>query len=287
MNDYEREGVIKGEALILQTLESKLGVSISRVSLERVNFDEKNNLYTLNDYGHVISLRIKNFDDLYGDGPLGRITEEICSLSSLEYLYLIGQNISYIHGRIKNLKKLVILDLWANPVVKIPHEILELNNLKAFYLSGSNSILPHINLLPYMKDIKFEKTLEIGEIWQLIQTDLNEKEQAEREKLTKKFNEQREQPTVIYPPKEILNTLLIKSRNFEYVILWMLGNNFVCGWFDLKSNPLNISRATLSKYLTILTHKFYTCKVSKGYYMITVSGRKRLQELEKSIINKE
>ena len=92
MPSYESTGVIRGEAFILQALEGKLGVHITRVLLERVNFDIHNNLFALNDNGHIIGLRLSNYDDRHG--PLGYITEDICSLTFLEYLYLVNQNIS-------------------------------------------------------------------------------------------------------------------------------------------------------------------------------------------------
>ena len=48
-----------------------------------------------------------------------------------------------------------------------------------------------------------------------------------------------------------------------------------------------MSPATLSKYLNILITNDYVCKVSKGAYMITESGRRRLSKIENSIKNIE
>lgn len=298
MTSYESMGVIRGEALILQALEGKLGVHITRVSLERVNFDTHNNLFALNDNGHIIGLRLSNYDDRHG--PLGYITEDICSLTSLEYLYLVSQNISIIPAKIKELTKLALLDLLSNPIAVIPHELIELSSLKAFYFSGENSIIPYINVLPFLKTVKFKGNLEIGKLWHVIQDDLDtkkkceiaelnkerkiqEQKQKQQEELNEKLSELKVPKIIKYPPKEILFSKLEENRDFEYVILWMLFNNDYCTWSELKSKPLNISQATLSKYLSLLVDNRYVYKVTKGYYVITESGKRRLSEIESSI----
>jgi Leucine-rich repeat (LRR) protein len=124
-------------------------------------------------------LRLSNWDDRYG--PLDYITEDIYSLTSLEYLYLVSQNISIIPIKIKELTKLALLDLWSNPIAVIPHELIELSSLKALYLSGENSIIPYINVLLFLKSMEFKGNLEIGKLWSVIQDDLDKK-RGKREK---------------------------------------------------------------------------------------------------------
>jgi tetratricopeptide (TPR) repeat protein/Mn-dependent DtxR family transcriptional regulator len=82
-----------------------------------------------------------------------------------------------------------------------------------------------------------------------------------------------------YPPEGIITPMKI-NKDFEYIILWMLFNNESCTWSDFKSKPVNISPATLSKYLNILISNGYIEKEKKGEYKITSEGRKQYTELQ-------
>ena len=82
-----------------------------------------------------------------------------------------------------------------------------------------------------------------------------------------------------YPPEEIITPMKI-NKDFEYIILWMLYNNEYCTWSDFKSKPVNISPATLSKYLNILISNGYIEKEKKGEYKITSEGRSQYTELQ-------
>jgi Mn-dependent DtxR family transcriptional regulator len=59
----------------------------------------------------------------------------------------------------------------------------------------------------------------------------------------------------------------------------MLNNNDECNWSDFLEKPLEISLATLSKYMNILMSNSYVEKVSKGIYKVTSEGRKRYIDL--------
>ncbi|MHA2287889.1 MAG: tetratricopeptide repeat protein [Promethearchaeota archaeon] len=82
-----------------------------------------------------------------------------------------------------------------------------------------------------------------------------------------------------YPPEGIITPMKI-NKDFEYIILWMLYNNDFCTWSDFKSKPVNISPATLSKYLNILISNGFIEKAKKGEYIITSEGRKQYTELQ-------
>ena len=84
---------------------------------------------------------------------------------------------------------------------------------------------------------------------------------------------------VKFPPEGIITPMKI-NKDFEHIILWMLYNNDVCSWSDFKSDPVNISRATLSKYLSILTSNGFIEKEMKGKYKITPEGRKKYADLQ-------
>ncbi|MFW9941848.1 MAG: tetratricopeptide repeat protein [Candidatus Thorarchaeota archaeon] len=81
--------------------------------------------------------------------------------------------------------------------------------------------------------------------------------------------------TTIYPPGEILNPILGKT-DYEYIILWMLNNNYICEWSDFTAE---ISESTLSGHLRKLKIKGYIEKPEKAKYMITSTGRERFREL--------
>ena len=202
----------------------------------------------------------------------------------MQILSFRNQNLATIPTCIKNLTYLEKLDLSYNEIREIPNFVKELTQLTELYLADEELNVPHRNIFDCLNIADIKENISLKALSELF-AELEKKEQTEREELTRKFNEKKELSTIIYPPSEILSNLLSKPRDFEYIILWMLGNNFACGWSDFKSDPLNISPATLSKYLLILITNGYVCKVSKGYYMITTTGRKRLRKIE-SIINK-
>lgn len=82
-----------------------------------------------------------------------------------------------------------------------------------------------------------------------------------------------------YPPEGIITPMKI-NKDFEYIILWMLYNNESCTWSHFKSKPVNISPATLSKYLNILKSNGYIEQEKKGEYRITSEGRRQYTELQ-------
>jgi len=84
---------------------------------------------------------------------------------------------------------------------------------------------------------------------------------------------------VNFPPEGIISPMKI-NKDFEHIILWMLNNNDVCSWSDFKSDPVNISQATLSKYLSILMSNGFIEKEMKGKYKITSEGRKQYADLQ-------
>lgn len=84
---------------------------------------------------------------------------------------------------------------------------------------------------------------------------------------------------VKFPPEGIITPMKI-NKDFEHIILWMLYNNDHCSWSDFKSDPVNISQATLSKYLTILINSGFIEKEKKGKYKITLEGRKQYADLQ-------
>jgi tetratricopeptide (TPR) repeat protein/Mn-dependent DtxR family transcriptional regulator len=82
-----------------------------------------------------------------------------------------------------------------------------------------------------------------------------------------------------FPPEGIIMPMKI-NKDFEYIILWMLYNNDYCTWSDFKSKPVNISPATLSKYLNILINNEFIEKEKKGEYKITSEGRRQYTDLQ-------
>ncbi|NVM43673.1 MAG: tetratricopeptide repeat protein [Candidatus Lokiarchaeota archaeon] len=85
--------------------------------------------------------------------------------------------------------------------------------------------------------------------------------------------------TIKYPSEEIISTFNV-NKDFEYIILWMLHNNDRCRWADFKANPLNISQASLSKYLKLMIANDQILREKKGEYKITPEGRKHYIEIQ-------
>ncbi|MBY9014070.1 MAG: hypothetical protein KGD68_00115 [Candidatus Lokiarchaeota archaeon] len=84
---------------------------------------------------------------------------------------------------------------------------------------------------------------------------------------------------VKFPPEGIITPMKI-NKDFEHIILWMLYNNNHCSWSDFNSDPVNISNATLSKYLTLLISNGFIEKEKKGEYKITPEGRQQYAEIQ-------
>lgn len=83
-----------------------------------------------------------------------------------------------------------------------------------------------------------------------------------------------------YPPKELISPSRVEKKDFEYIILWMLDNNEDCNWSTFLEKPLEISLATLSKYINLLKRKGFVSRVSKGVYKITLKGKQRFFDLK-------
>ena len=83
---------------------------------------------------------------------------------------------------------------------------------------------------------------------------------------------------VNYPPDDIINPSLNRP-NYEYIILWILSNNEVCTWADLK---VKVNKSTLSIYLNKLIKAGYVQKNDFNQYSITSKGRERYYQLGQS-----
>ncbi len=81
-----------------------------------------------------------------------------------------------------------------------------------------------------------------------------------------------------YPPEEIIKPIFGKP-NYEFIILWILNNNQVCTWANLKEK---ITHSTLSNYLTRLKDRGYIEKRAYNQYKITSRGRDRFYELSEA-----
>ncbi|MFW9865127.1 MAG: hypothetical protein ACFFEN_03440 [Candidatus Thorarchaeota archaeon] len=78
-----------------------------------------------------------------------------------------------------------------------------------------------------------------------------------------------------YPPEEILKPIIGKP-NYEYIILWILSNNEVCSWSDLKKK---VNKSTLSIYLNKLKQEGSILKSEFNQYRITKKGREKYYRL--------
>ncbi|UCD02248.1 MAG: hypothetical protein JSV23_04305 [Promethearchaeota archaeon] len=84
--------------------------------------------------------------------------------------------------------------------------------------------------------------------------------------------------SINYPPKEILEPIFGKP-DYELIILWILSNNDVCTWADLKEK---VKHSTLSIYLNKLKDKGYIDKSKYNEYHITTKGKDRFYELSQA-----
>ncbi|MFX1499870.1 MAG: tetratricopeptide repeat protein [Promethearchaeota archaeon] len=78
-----------------------------------------------------------------------------------------------------------------------------------------------------------------------------------------------------YPPKSIL-----RRREYDHWILWMLYNNNYCKWSDFLESPLSINQSSLSKNLNSLMDKGFIKKEEKDY-RITRLGKSEYSNILK------
>ncbi len=81
-----------------------------------------------------------------------------------------------------------------------------------------------------------------------------------------------------YPPEEIIKPIFGKP-NYEFIILWILNNNEICTWANLK---VKVKHSTLSIYIKKLIERDYIEKSSFNQYKITSKGRDRYYELSQA-----
>lgn len=282
---FVQEGVYPSEAPVLALLEKLIDPN------DYVN-------YEIDNEGHVVQLLIyesyevsmdllpipicelKFLQELtFQSQNIRKIPECIRNLTNLERLSLDYNNIRDFPKAIEELKNLTYLDLSYNKIQEIPAFVNELTQLNYLYLADEELNVPHRNVFDCLDIADLKENLSLKGLSELF-AELEKKEQLEREKLTRIFNERQEPWNIIYPPKETLHSFTNKSKKFEFVVLWMLTNNFSCEWLDFKEEPLNMSPATLSKYLKFLAERLYILKVSKTSYMIMELGKRRLREIE-------
>jgi len=97
----------------------------------------------------------------------------------------------------------------------------------------------------------------------------------------KRFHElssgkEEEKPKLNYPPE-----IILRRRNYDDWILWMLYNNNSCRWSDFLEKPLSINNSSLSKSLNSLKDNRYLRK-DEGNYKITESGKIEYSRMLKS-----
>jgi tetratricopeptide (TPR) repeat protein len=86
-------------------------------------------------------------------------------------------------------------------------------------------------------------------------------------------------PTPInFPPEEVKKPIFGKT-DFELIILWMVNNNEVCTWANLKQL---VKPSTLSIYLKNLQKAELIIKKKFNSYSITTKGKDRFYELSQS-----
>jgi tetratricopeptide (TPR) repeat protein/Mn-dependent DtxR family transcriptional regulator len=90
-----------------------------------------------------------------------------------------------------------------------------------------------------------------------------------------------------FPPDAIL-----RRRNYDHWILWMVYNNNYCKWADFLGDPLSINQSSLSKNLNSLLDKEFVKKEEKEYRITRLgkteySNMLRLYDLDRQSILEE
>ncbi|MFX1419379.1 MAG: tetratricopeptide repeat protein [Promethearchaeota archaeon] len=78
-----------------------------------------------------------------------------------------------------------------------------------------------------------------------------------------------------FPPEGIL-----KRRNYDHWILWMLYNNYSCKWSDFRQEPLQINQSSLSNNLNILIDDGLVSRENKEYVISPLGKTEYLRILK-------
>jgi len=153
-----------------------------------------------------------------------------------------------------------------NPIVgKVDYEFIilwMLNNNEICEWSDFTSEISESTLSGHLKKLIFKGFIEKPEKGKYIITSLGRERFSELSS-DKKSGKRR----LNYPPKAIL-----KRRNYDHWILWMVYNNPSCKWSDFKQEPLSINQSSLSTNLNSLIENGFIERDNKEY-VISPNGK--------------
>ncbi len=153
-----------------------------------------------------------------------------------------------------------------NPIVgKVDYEFIilwMLNNNEICEWSDFTSEISESTLSGHLKKLIFKGFIEKPEKGKYIITSSGRERYSELSS-DKKSGKRR----LNYPPKAIL-----KRRNYDHWILWMVYNNPSCKWSDFKQEPLSINQSSLSTNLNSLIENGFIERENKEY-VVSPNGK--------------
>ncbi|MFX0036670.1 MAG: hypothetical protein ACFE9I_13640, partial [Candidatus Hermodarchaeota archaeon] len=156
-----------------------------------------------------------------------------------------------------------------------------LNNNKTCTWANLKKKVKHSTLSIYLNRLKDKGHVEKSTFNQYTITSKGKDRYYELSEATQKKRK------LSYPPKAIL-----RRRNYDHWILWMVYNNNYCKWSDFLEPPLAINQSSLSKNLNSLIDKEFLRKEEKEY-RITRLGKTeysnvlRLYDLDRQSVLEE
>ena len=220
--------------------------------------------------GHVVRLEIWGIEGLC----LDYFPEQICGLTFMKKLIFCGHTLERFPECILSLTSLEVLDISDNKILEIPPLIKHFPKLNVFYMADKLLEVPRRNLLECLDINFFKEKVSVNFVMSEFKK-FEIEERAEWEELERKFATQQERKSVVYPPKELLKP----PQNCPLMILWMLDLNYYWKWADFITDPVNMNPHLLHKYISFLSVAHLIRKVSRGTYLITNLGKKKLNQL--------
>ena len=267
---YINRGVSEREAKVLGLLEALQGFPIRQISTEEFGWSNRGYFYSIDRTGSIIYLSINGYE-----GPvIWFFPEEICSLKELEILYFEGNKITQLPDCIKNLKMLKSLGLSYNNLTTLPIGLKTLPHLEYLNLQNNSNTFYLDNILDYIDMEEFEEEISMAKIEELMAEKLKALEEAKSKPWNLEISER------VFPPKEVL-----KSKRINYIVLWMLSNNEVCGWRDFMNEPLDFLQSTFSNYIWELEFHQFIQKINmengtEAFYRLTPFGVKKFKKMK-------
>ncbi|MFX0008538.1 MAG: hypothetical protein ACFFAV_17645, partial [Candidatus Hermodarchaeota archaeon] len=192
-----------------------------------------------------------------------------------------------------------IINYPPKEILEPPSKISKPNfELIILWMLNNNNFCTSANFLE-IKDLKSKPVLSKSTLYNylkgLIEEDYITKSKYNHYKISSRGRDRFYELSQAKNKKRKLNfppDVILRKRNYNHWILWMLYNNTYCKWADFLNDPLKINQSSLSKNMNLLMSQDFIRKEDKEYRItqlgkIEYSNMLRVYDLDRQSILEE